>query len=742
MRLQRQAHGLVIRHHLFADGHHGQGHRDLCPFVAAVPEQRQVGGVAQGLRLPQRLAAVDPHGPHGIRLCKAAHHGGTQPGAGLERLKVVIRCIAGGHDPRRGLGPQPADLAQAQPHGPGAAIGFQRVVPVGEVHVRRLHGHVVVLRVAHDLRRGVEPHRLGIQQRGAEGGGVMALQPARDIDQLRKARRVGFRKAVVAETLDLVETPRGEVLVIAARDHAADHLLFQQFDRAARPEGRHRLAQLVRLRPGKLRRVDGDLHRLFLKDRHAEGAAEDFFQLLRVVRFAGGWVAHRLLARPAAQVGMHHVALDRAGTDDGDFDHEVIEGARPQARQHVDLGAGFHLKDADAVALAEHRIDARILLRDGGQRPVVAVMRPDQVEAFADAGQHPQRQDIDLEDAKRVDVVLVPFDEGPVRHRPVADRHGAGQRPFGQDEAADVLAQMARHADHLPRDDQGAAQQGVGQVDAGLLRVAFADVGAPAAPDGLGEGGRHILGQAHDLSDLADRAARAVVDHGGAKARAMAAILFVDVLNHLLAPLVFEIDVDVGRLLAFLGDEAFEQQRVLGGIDGSDAKDVTDGRVGRRPAPLAQDAARPGEQDDVVDRQEILRDVELGDHRQLLAQGRLRFGRDAVGIARGGPFPGQLFQMRLGRGVGGNHLGGVFVGQLLQIEEAGVGHGAGRGDGMGPFGKELLHPGGGFQMPLAVRLQQVARLRKGRLLADAGHHVLQRAAVGGMVEHVVRGQQA
>ena len=38
------------------------------------------------------------------------------------------------------------------------------------------------------------------------------------------------------------------------------------------------------------------------------------------------------------------------------------------------------------------------------------------------------------------------------------------------------------------------------------------------------------------------------------------AIALVDVLDHLLAPLMFEIDVDVGRLLAFLRDEALEQK--------------------------------------------------------------------------------------------------------------------------------------------------------------------------------------
>jgi hypothetical protein len=41
--------------------------------------------------------------------------------------------------------------------------------------------------------------------------------------------------------------------------------------------------------------------------------------------------------------------------------------------------------------------------------------------------------------------------------------------------------------------------------------------------------------------------------------RAVPAVLGVDVLHHFLAPLVLEVDVDVGRLVALLADEALEQ---------------------------------------------------------------------------------------------------------------------------------------------------------------------------------------
>ena len=64
--------------------------------------------------------------------------------------------------------------------------------------------------VADDLGGGVEAHRLGVEEGGAEDVGVMALDPGRGVDEQGEARRVAFGKAVFAEALDLVEAALGE----------------------------------------------------------------------------------------------------------------------------------------------------------------------------------------------------------------------------------------------------------------------------------------------------------------------------------------------------------------------------------------------------------------------------------------------------------------------------------------------------------------------------------------------------
>ena len=87
----------------------------------------------------------------------------------------------------------------------------------------------------------------------------------------------------------------------------------------------------------------------------------------------------------------------------------------------------------------------------------------------------------------------------------------------------------------------------------------------------------------------------------------------VDPLDHLLAPLMLEIDIDVGRLASLLRNEALEQEVVAFRIDGGDAEHVADGRIGGRAAALAKDVLAAGETDDRIHRQEVRRIFECLD---------------------------------------------------------------------------------------------------------------------------------
>src|SRR5690606_17387101 len=91
-------------------------------------------------------------------------------------------------------------------------------------------------------------------------------------------------------------------------------------------------------------------------------------------------------------------------------------------------------------------------------------------------------------------------------------------------------------------------------------------------------------------AQVAHRALGAIADDGGGERGALAAVLAVDVLDYLLAPLVLEIHVDVRRLVALFRDEALEQHLHARGIDLGNAEAVAHRGIGGRAAPLAQDA--------------------------------------------------------------------------------------------------------------------------------------------------------
>ncbi len=72
-----------------------------------------------------------------------------------------------------------------------------------------------------------------------------------------------------------------------------------------------------------------------------------------------------------------------------------------------------------------------------------------ELKCLAQTGEHAQSQHIDLEDSKRIEVVLVPLDEGAILHRAVGDRHHFVERAARDHEAPDMLREMAREGLNL-----------------------------------------------------------------------------------------------------------------------------------------------------------------------------------------------------------------------------------------------------------------------------------------------------
>ena len=82
----------------------------------------------------------------------------------------------------------------------------------------------------------------------------------------------------------------------------------------------------------------------------------------------------------------------------------------------------------------------------------------------------------------------------------------------------------------------------------------------------------------------------------------------------------------------------------------------------------------------------------------------------------------------------------VFVAQFLKAELAGIGNVACRAERMRPAPEQPRHFGRAFEVPFGIGLEQVPGGGDGGLVPDRGHHIVQRAAVRGMVQHIVSGE--
>ena len=107
----------------------------------------------------------------------------------------------------------------------------------------------------------------------------------------------------------------------------------------------------------------------------------------------------------------------------------------------------------------------------------------------------------------------------------------------------------------------------------------------------------------------------------------------------------------------------------------------------------------------------------------------------------GSSFPGQIFQVLL-RGLACRHgLIRVVVRQLVQTKIDRVGNLDGPGSQCFVPGKEAHHLGRALQMTFRIGVQQVAGALDGRVFPDGRQDILQRAALGEVVENVVGGDQ-
>src|SRR5262249_48054545 len=127
------------------------------------------------------------------------------------------------------------------------------------------------------------------------------------------------------------------------------------------------------------------------------------------------------------------------------------------------------------------------------------------------------------------------------------------------------------------------------------------------------------------------------------------AVLLPHVVDDLVAPLLAQVDVDVGRLVTAGVEEPLEQEIVFNWIDVTQIEQVAAERAAGGPPGRAGDLALSGEADEVPDDEEVGGEAHAVDDRQLVLEplDGLRGRRVAVALCKA--LLAEVVEKRLGR---------------------------------------------------------------------------------------------
>ncbi len=476
----------------------------------------------------------------------------------------------------------------------------------------------------------------------------------------------------------------------AALGHPGAQARLDRLHLLDRALGAHGAAQLLGLAAGEARRHHGDL----------AGAAPGRAARPASARgSAPGWGGDRSTGwrpLPALEVGVRHAAGDRPRPDDRHLDHQVVElragccaaaspsapGSRPGRRRPCRPRGAFCRPPGRRAAGGRGRGSTPSRRADRGDRLLEGVRA--------------------CRDPRRSTLMIPRSAQSSLSHctttRPGIEAGSSGTTSSSRPAAITMPPEcwprwrgrlwmrVQWSAKSRERGDLGVEAGGGDLGGEGPLVAARQVVGEAA--ELLGELVDLLRRIAEGLRHLAGRRAVAVGDDVGGHRRAVRAVALVDVLDHPLALVARgEVEVDVRPLAALLGEEALEEEVHLHRIDGGDREGVADGAVGRRAAPLGEDALAQAEAHDVPDDQEVAGELELLDQVELLLDLRLGLGGQRPEAALGA-VPGDVAQVggrRLARRqrVLGEAVAEVGEGEVEALGELGRG-----GDRLGEIREE------------------------------------------------------
>ena len=218
----------------------------------------------------------------------------------------------------------------------------------------------------------------------------------------------------------------------------------------------------------------------------------------------------------------------------------------------------------------------------------------DPVDAVLDRGEHPEPEQVDLEEAGIGARVLVPLAELATGH--CCRLHGdeLDERTGGHDHPARMLGDVAREPRDLAREPREGAPAPRAELAlaAGETRELLPDAARVPAVREPGEPLELGVREPERLPDVADRPTRAVRREARDEGGMLAPVALGDADDELLADVPREVEVDVRHGRELPVQEPPERELVLDRVDVREAGEVADDRAdGRAAAPAGRQEA-------------------------------------------------------------------------------------------------------------------------------------------------------
>ncbi|CRQ25772.1 hypothetical protein PAERUG_E16_London_17_VIM_2_04_14_00132 [Pseudomonas aeruginosa] len=471
------------------------------------------------------------------------------------------------------------------------AIVVDGEAELGVVHVRR-HDAQLHVPAFFDQRH----HLVGVlhirgEYRGHERRREVGLQPGGLVGDQAVGCRVRLVEAVAGEFFHQVED--------VAREVGIDAVVLATLDETAALLGHflglllaHRPAQHVRATEGIAGHDLGDLHHLFLVQDDAVGGLEHRLQAgVLVIGVRIGQLGATVLAVDEV---VHHARLQRTRAEQRHQCDEVFQAVRLELLDQLLHAARFELEHRSGLGLLQQRIGRLVVQRDEVDvhrlQALLGLLAVDDLHRPLDDGQGPQAEEVELHQAGRLHVVLVELGHQAAAFLVAGDRREVGQLGRRDHHATGVLAGTASDAfqleGHLP--DLGGFLVALEEVaEHFFLLVGLIQGHADFERDHLRQPVGETVGLALDPRHVAYHSLRRHGAEGDDLAHRVAPVGVGHVVDHPVAALHAEVDVEVGHGDPFRVEETFEQQVIGQRIEVGDLQHVGHQRAGARAPPGA-----------------------------------------------------------------------------------------------------------------------------------------------------------